>query len=67
MAERSYFHIGVLETCAGLLVYFVMLGLNGFLPDRLVGLRDEWLNDGIDDLEDSYGQQWVLKITYFIE
>ena len=33
--------------------------LNGFLPDRLYGLRFEWEDKSINDLQDSYGQTWT--------
>ena len=38
---------------------FVILGENGFWPYRLLGLRDKWDSKAINDLRDSYGQEWV--------
>lgn len=35
------------------------MGENGFLPGRLIGLRANWDDEDVIDLEDSYGQQWV--------
>ncbi|ETE61979.1 Sodium/potassium-transporting ATPase subunit alpha-3, partial [Ophiophagus hannah] len=32
--------------------------LNGFLPSVLVGIRLKWDDRSVNDLEDSYGQQW---------
>ena len=32
---------------------------NGFLPSKLFGLRNDWDDEDVIDLEDSYGQQWV--------
>lgn len=32
---------------------------NGFMPSRLFGIRAVWDNEVINDLEDSYGQEWV--------
>ena len=32
---------------------------NGFWPSRLLGLRKSWEAKGLNDLEDSYGQEWV--------
>ena len=40
------------------------MGENGFLPSRLIGLRSEWDDRDVVDLEDSYGQQWVS--TYYM-
>ncbi|KAG8143488.1 hypothetical protein E2320_000710 [Naja naja] len=38
--------------------YFVILAENGFLPSVLVGIRLNWDDRTVNDLEDSYGQQW---------
>jgi len=35
------------------------MGENGFLPSKLFGLRNDWDDEDVIDLEDSYGQQWV--------
>lgn len=35
------------------------MGENGFLPSKLFGLREDWDDEDVVDLEDSYGQQWV--------
>lgn len=32
---------------------------NGFWPSRLVGIRKAWDAAAINDLADSYGQEWV--------
>ena len=40
------------------------MGENGFLPSRLFGLRADWDDKDVIDLEDSYGQQWVS--TYYV-
>lgn len=32
---------------------------NGFLPADLVGLRADWDDEDINDVEDSYGSQWT--------
>ena len=37
------------------------MGENGFLPSKLFGLRAEWDDEDVVDLEDSYGQQWVSR------
>jgi hypothetical protein len=38
---------------------FVILGENGFRPYDLLGMRAEWDSKAINDLKDSYGQEWV--------
>ena len=40
------------------------MGENGFLPSKLFGLRAEWDDEDVVDLEGSYGQQWVS--TYYM-
>ena len=54
----------VCQAIAGFFTYFVIMGENGFLPSRLFGLRAEWDDKDVIDLEDSYGQQWVS--TYYM-
>ena len=34
---------------------------NGFWPSRLVGIRKAWDAAAINDLADSYGQEWVMR------
>uniref|UniRef100_A0A2C9MA16 Na(+)/K(+)-exchanging ATPase n=1 Tax=Biomphalaria glabrata TaxID=6526 RepID=A0A2C9MA16_BIOGL len=59
----SYGQIGMIEACAGFFTYFVVMAEQGFLMDRLVGLRVEWDSPGINNLQDSYGQEWVIMVT----
>lgn len=60
--------IGMMQAASGFFSYFVIMGENGFLPKRLVGLREQWDSKAVNDLEDSYGQQWVicLQKTFFL-
>ena len=51
---------GMMQAVAGFFTYFVILAENGFLPALLVGIRLHWDDRSNNDLEDSYGQQWVL-------
>ena len=39
----------------------MIMAENGFWPQRLLGLRKYWDSKGINDLEDSYGQEWVRQ------
>ena len=54
---------GMIQASAGFFVYFVILSENGFWPSRLFGLRKAWDSKGVNDLEDSYGQEWVSGIS----
>lgn len=59
LISMAYGQIGMMQASAGFFVYFVIMGENGFLPVRLLGLRKEWDSRAVNDLEDSYGQEWV--------
>ncbi|KAK2587327.1 hypothetical protein KPH14_003044 [Odynerus spinipes] len=57
----TYGQIGMTQAAAGFYTYFMILMLHGFLPKKLLGLRYDWENKAINDLEDSYGQTWTYK------
>jgi len=57
----AYGQIGMIQAAAGFFVYFVVLGESGFLPHNIFGLRQEWDSKGVNDLTDSYGQEWTYK------
>jgi len=46
---------------AGFFTWVVVMGENGFWPSRLLGIRKAWDAAAINDLEDSYGQEWVIE------
>ena len=50
-----------MQAAAGFFAYFVVMGVNGFQPDILFGLRDEWEDENVNNLQDSLGQRWVRK------
>lgn len=49
----------MIQALAGFFTYFVILAENGFKPLDLLGIRLNWDDRFSNDLEDSYGQQWV--------
>ena len=55
----AYGQIGMIQALAGFFTYFVIMGESGFFHDRLLGLRKSWDSRGVNDLADSYGQEWV--------
>lgn len=55
----TYLQIGVIQSLAGFITYFVVMAENGFLPYSLINIRKNWDDHNIDDIMDSYGQQWV--------
>ncbi|XP_025205602.1 sodium/potassium-transporting ATPase subunit alpha-like [Melanaphis sacchari] len=56
----AYGQIGVIEAVAGFFSYFVIMAQCGWLPRRLIGIRNEWDSKSVNDLEDSYGQEWTF-------
>ncbi|EDQ92755.1 uncharacterized protein MONBRDRAFT_35405 [Monosiga brevicollis MX1] len=55
----AYLQIGFIQAAAGFFTYFTIMAENGFKAHRLFGLREDWDNDDINDLTDSYGQEWT--------
>ncbi|XP_018365109.1 PREDICTED: sodium/potassium-transporting ATPase subunit alpha-like isoform X2 [Trachymyrmex cornetzi] len=63
----AYGQIGVIEACAGFFTYFVVMAEHGFLPKRLLGLRSMWDSSVVNDLEDSFGQEWTYQQRKVLE
>lgn len=63
----AYGQIGMIQAAAGFFVYFVIMAENGFLPNDLLGIRKAWDNPAINDLEDSYGQEWSYHSRKMLE
>jgi len=59
LISMAYGQIGMIQASAGFFVYFVILCENGFWPSHLLGLRRAWDSHAVNDLEDSYGQEWT--------
>lgn len=57
----AYGHIGLVEAMGGFFVYFAIMAEHGFWPSRLFGLREKWDSEFINDLQDSYGQEWTYE------
>merc|ERR1719174_2316935 len=67
LISMAYGQIGMIQASAGFFVYFVILAENGFLPGKLFGIRRAWDSAAINDLEDSYGQEWTYKNRKVLE
>ncbi|XP_017324992.2 sodium/potassium-transporting ATPase subunit alpha-3b [Ictalurus punctatus] len=63
----AYGQIGMIQALGGFFAYFVILAENGFLPSYLVGIRLSWDDRSVNDLEDSYGQQWTYEQRKIVE
>ncbi|XP_060728039.1 sodium/potassium-transporting ATPase subunit alpha-2 [Tachysurus vachellii] len=67
LISMAYGQIGMIQALAGFFTYFVILAENGFLPYRLLGIRLDWDDRNVHDLEDSYGQQWTYEQRKIVE
>ncbi|KAL4705747.1 hypothetical protein ACJJTC_018346 [Scirpophaga incertulas] len=61
LISMAYGQIGMIQAAAGFFVYFVIMAENGFLPLKLFGIRKQWDSKAINDLTDSYGQEWTYR------
>merc|ERR1719225_1877872 len=67
LISMAYGQIGMIQASAGFFVYFVILCENGFWPSHLLGLRRAWDSIAVNDLEDSYGQEWTYRDRKILE
>ncbi|KAL1282864.1 hypothetical protein QQF64_001667 [Cirrhinus molitorella] len=67
LISMAYGQIGMMQAVAGFFSYFVILAENGFLPSDLLGIRVNWDDKYLNDLEDSYGQQWTYERRKIVE
>ncbi|XP_054008897.1 sodium/potassium-transporting ATPase subunit alpha-like [Hylaeus anthracinus] len=63
----AYGQIGVIEVCAGFFTYFVVMAEHGFLPGKLLDLRSLWDSSIVNDLQDSFGQEWTYEQRKILE
>ena len=67
LISMAYGQIGMIQASAGFFVYFVIMAENGFFPKRLLGLRRAWDSPAVNDVEDSYGQEWTYTDRKILE
>merc|ERR1719167_967100 len=67
LISMAYGQIGMIQASAGFFVYFVIMCENGFWPSTLLGLRRAWDSQAVNDLEDSYGQEWTYHDRKVLE
>ncbi|VDL98728.1 unnamed protein product [Schistocephalus solidus] len=61
LISMAYGQIGMIQASGGFFVYFVIMAENGFWPSRLLGLRKQWDSKAVNDVADSYGQEWTYN------
>lgn len=54
-----FFVLGAIQSFAGFTDYFTAMAQEGWFPLLCVGLRSQWEDVHLQDLQDSYGQEWV--------
>jgi len=67
LISMAYGQIGMIQASAGFFVYFVIMAENGFWPGRLFGIRRAWDSQAVNDLTDSYGQEWTYADRKILE
>ncbi|XP_078512497.1 sodium/potassium-transporting ATPase subunit alpha-1 isoform X2 [Lissotriton helveticus] len=67
LISMAYGQIGMIQALGGFFTYFVILAENGFLPWTLLGIRVLWDDRWVNDVEDSYGQQWTFEQRKIVE
>ncbi|XP_077630825.1 potassium-transporting ATPase alpha chain 2 [Crocuta crocuta] len=67
LAIYSYLHIGLMQAVGAFVVYLTVYAQEGFTPGILTNLRVAWENGNVNDLEDSYGQQWTWYQRKYLE
>lgn len=63
----AYGQIGIIEAAAGFFSYFVLMAEHGFPPGMLFGLRSSWDSEVINDMKDSFGQEWTYDERKILE
>ena len=53
--------MGLIQAAAGFFTYFVIMAENGFWPSKLIFIRQFWDSRAINDLRDSYDQEWTYE------
>lgn len=59
--------VGLVHAAAGFFTYFVIMAENGFWPSKLLNLRKFWESRAINDLRDSYDQEWTYEDRKLLE
>ena len=67
LLSHAYGQKGMMVVGAGFFTYFVVMAENGFMPGRLLGLRHHWDSPSINDLTDSFNQEWTYQSRKVLE
>ncbi|CAL8072099.1 unnamed protein product [Orchesella dallaii] len=61
LLSYTYGQTAVLECTAGFFAYFLTYAQSGWLPGDLIGIEKKWHSRSVNDLVDSYGQEWSYE------
>uniref|UniRef100_A0A6G1SMS1 Na(+)/K(+)-exchanging ATPase n=1 Tax=Aceria tosichella TaxID=561515 RepID=A0A6G1SMS1_9ACAR len=61
LISLAYGQIGVLQAAAGFFTYFIVFNEHGWTPSSLIGIREQWDNKSVLELEDPHKQRWNYK------
>ena len=67
LLSHAYGQKGMMVVGAGFFTYFVVMAEHGFMPRRLLGLRHDWDSRAINDLPDSFDQEWTYRERKVLE
>uniref|UniRef100_A0A0K0EHT4 Sodium/potassium-transporting ATPase subunit alpha n=1 Tax=Strongyloides stercoralis TaxID=6248 RepID=A0A0K0EHT4_STRER len=67
LISLAYGQIGMIQASAGFFTYFWIMADNGFLPWDLYQLRAQWDSRAINNVVDSYGQEWTYSNRKILE
>ena len=67
LISLAYGQIGMIQASAGFFTYFWIMADNGFFPGDLYQLRSEWDSRAINNVLDSYGQEWTYANRKILE
>jgi sodium/potassium-transporting ATPase subunit alpha len=67
LISMAYGQIGMIQAVAGFFTYVVIMSENGFFPMKLYNIRKKWDAIAINDVEDSFGQEWTYRDRKILE
>uniref|UniRef100_A0AC35U2K9 Sodium/potassium-transporting ATPase subunit alpha n=1 Tax=Rhabditophanes sp. KR3021 TaxID=114890 RepID=A0AC35U2K9_9BILA len=67
LISLAYGQIGMIQAAAGYFSYFWIMADNGFLPWTLLNIREQWDSRAINNVRDSYGQEWPYQERKILE
>ncbi|CAJ1087527.1 sodium/potassium-transporting ATPase subunit alpha-1 [Xyrichtys novacula] len=67
LISMAYGQIGMIQATVGFIAYLVVMADNGFFPDYLLGIGMHWNDKEVNDVEDTYGQEWTYQHRKILE